>query len=324
MSQNTEPRKVAARRLGCYSLGVNDLLQKLLTLPTQTSPNEINEWWPWLLVQWRSCGSLFEKAALGGIYTDRLGFAFAGGYQAALRALFSTLPDEQLAALCATESMGAHPKAIQTKLSVSDEQRRLNGHKTFVTLADHAKVLFVVATTGERLVVVQINADAPGVQVTPMPPFSFVPEISHAEASFTEVALTEAQLLPGDGYDLYLKPFRTIEDIFVHTAFLGHLLGVARKYQWPHASMEDILALLLSLEPLTKMNPSAPETHLALSGVIRNTKRLAKELDPLWESCPEEVRARWQRDQRLLQVAEKVRQQRTESAWKKMLLLTKL
>jgi acyl-CoA dehydrogenase len=303
---------------------VNALLQKLFTLPIQTAPNEINDWWPWLLLQWQTCGSLFEKAALGGIYANTLGFAFAAGYQAALRALFSTLPDDQLAALCATESMGAHPKAIQTKLSFSDQRRLLNGHKTFVTLADHAKILFVVATTGERLVVVQVNADAPGVQITPMPPFSFVPEISHAEASFTEVTLTEAQLLPGDGYDLYLKPFRTIEDIFVHTAILGHLFGVARKYQWPHASMEDILALLSSLNSLTTMTPSAPETHLALSGVIRKTKSLVQELEPLWESCPEEIRTRWQRDQRLLQIAERVRQQRTESAWKKMLLLTKL
>jgi acyl-CoA dehydrogenase len=318
------PLKVATPQVECYSDRVNSLLQKLLTLPVQTAPNEINEWWPWLLSQWRSCDSLFEKAALGGIYAETLGLAFAASYQAALRSLFSTLPDDKLAALCATEAMGAHPKAIQTKLSVLEKQHLLSGHKTFVTLADHAKILFVVATTGEHLVVVQVTADAPGVQIIPMPPFSFVPEISHAEATFTEVALHEANLLPGDGYDLYLKPFRTIEDIFVHTACLGYLLRVARKYQWPGSAIEDILSLLLALAPLSTMIPSAPETHLVLAGVIRSTKRLIIELEPLWERCPEETRTGWQRDKKLLQVAERVRQQRTESAWKKMLLLTKL
>jgi acyl-CoA dehydrogenase len=312
---------VAARQVCCYSWVVKTLLQKLFTPQNQPTPTEITAWWPWLLGQWRSCDSLFEKAALGGVYADTLGFAFAAGYQAALRALFPTLPDAALAALCATESSGAHPKAIQCRLS---DDRLLSGHKTFVTLAEHAEVLFVVATTGARLVVVQVHASAPGVQITPMPPFPFVPEVTHAEATFTEVALTEAQVLPGDGYDLYLKPFRTIEDIFVHTAALAHLFGVARKYQWPASSVEDILSLLLSLEPLSTMSFTAPETHLALSGVIRSAKRLVVELEPLWERCPEDLKARWQRDQKLLQVAERVRLQRTESAWKKMLLLTKL
>jgi acyl-CoA dehydrogenase len=300
---------------------VNALLHQLFSLPLETSPNHLKEWWPWVLSQWASCDSLFEKAVLGGASTDYLGFAFAAGYHAALRSLFPALPEDQIAALCATEALGVHPKAIQTTLS--NPPRLLSGQKTFTTLADHAKILFVVANTDGRLVVVRVNADAPGVKITPLPLFPFVPEISHAEVLFTEVPIEENQVLPGDGYDTYLKPFRTIEDIFVHAAALGHIFGVARKYKWPEAAIEDIIALLLSLQSLTTMAPLALETHLALSGVIRASRKLLKELEPNWERCPEEIKARWQRDQKLLQVAEKVRQQRTESAWKKM-LLTKL
>ena len=43
----------------------------------------------------------------------------------------------------------------------------------------------------------------------------------------------EADLLPGDGYDIYLKPFRTIEDIHVHAALIGYLVGVARRLEAP-------------------------------------------------------------------------------------------
>ena len=40
---------------------------------------------------------------------------------------------------------------------------------------------------------------------------AFVPEISHAEVELDRVKVSDADVLPGDGYDDYLKPFRTIE-----------------------------------------------------------------------------------------------------------------
>src|SRR5690348_2628168 len=59
-----------------------------------------------------------ERAILGGAAADRLAWAFAAGYAAALRGLVSEadLPEGDLAALAATEQGGAHPRAIATEL----------------------------------------------------------------------------------------------------------------------------------------------------------------------------------------------------------------
>ncbi len=53
-------------------------------------------------------GDPLEAAVRGGARADRVGYAFAAGYQAALRALFPLAPG-QLGSLCATEAHGAHP-----------------------------------------------------------------------------------------------------------------------------------------------------------------------------------------------------------------------
>src|SRR4051794_33017827 len=75
-------------------------------------------------------GTTVERAVIGGARADRLGYAFAIGYSAALEALVG----EGDAALCVTEDGGNHPKAIQTRLV----DGRVTGSKRWATLADHA------------------------------------------------------------------------------------------------------------------------------------------------------------------------------------------
>ena len=63
----------------------------------------------------------FDQALLGGFAADRLGYAFASGYQAALRALVPDLPPDRVASLCVTERGGASPRAITTLLTARAE-----------------------------------------------------------------------------------------------------------------------------------------------------------------------------------------------------------
>ncbi len=88
-------------------------------------------------------GSSGERARAGGRASDRLGFAFASGYQAAAERMFGA---GRKTALCATEAGGNHPRRIQTTLL----DGRVTGEKTFVTLGTHADRLAVVARVGER------------------------------------------------------------------------------------------------------------------------------------------------------------------------------
>src|SRR5262245_7801337 len=80
-----------------------------------------------------------QRALWSGFEADRLGYAFAGGYHAALGRLVdhARLPEAKIS-LAATESGGAHPRAIETRLDGVGAELRLRGEKTFATLASVA------------------------------------------------------------------------------------------------------------------------------------------------------------------------------------------
>jgi hypothetical protein len=254
-------------------------------------------------------------AARGGAAADRLGFAFAAGYQAALRAL---VPDLRgIASLLATEDGGAHPSAIRTRL----DGGRVVGRKRFATQGLEADTLLVVASIGEdagrnRLRVVRIPADRAGVTRTPLPDTPFCPEVHHAEVAL-DVAVAPDEVLPGDGYDDALKPFRTLEDVHVHAAALGFLLGTALRFGWPREAAERLLAQIVPA-PALAAAPRAPAMHVALAGWLASTRRLVDELAPEWARVDADWRARWERDRPLFAVAEKARALRTRAAWERV------
>ncbi len=251
-------------------------------------------------------------AARGGAAADRLGFAFAAGYQAALRALVPGLTG--IASLLATEEGGAHPAAIRTRLAAG----RLVGRKRFATQGLEAETLLVVASIGEeagrnRLRVARVPADRAGVARTALPDTPFCPEIHHAEVVL-DVDVAADEILPGDGYDDALKPFRTIEDVHVHAAALGFVLGTALKFGWPREAAERLLAHIAAA-PLLAAAPRAPATHVALAGWLAGGRKLLDELAPLWGGVDADWRARWERDRPLFAIAEKARALRTRAAW---------
>jgi alkylation response protein AidB-like acyl-CoA dehydrogenase len=299
-----------------------DALLRFVLDPARVPPavDDLRSWWDATATDRAAWTDPFDRAFAGGACADRLGFAFAGGYAEALRALVPELPPGSISALCATEEAGVHPRAIRTRLAPAGPGRyELSGRKKWATVASAASSLLVVASTGEdagrnRLRVVRVRADAPGVQLHPSTT-PFVPEIPHAEVELTGVVATDADVLPGDGYDAYLKPFRTIEDVHVHAALAGYLIGVARRRGFPRDLEERLLVLAVAARSLAHADPRAATTHAALAGVLDLAHRLVGELEALWSAAPDAEWSRWQRDRPLLRVAAGARAARRDRAW---------
>lgn len=295
---------------------MSSLLRALCTAPIAPPVATLADWWSATRAVREQFPSPIERAAASGLHADRLAWAFASGYQAALGALFPALGRHDTAALCATESAGARPRDIQTAL----EDGRLSGAKQWATAASLASALFVVARTGTSadgrpaLRVVRVSPAAPGVVVTPLGDLPFVPELPHASLTFTGVGVAEADVLPGDGYTQYLRPFRTVEDLHVHAALLGYLVGVARRCSWPGEFHEALLAHVATCVALANEPADAAPTHLALGGFLAASRRTLEACAPHLTGLPPAERARWERDQPLLLVAERARKARLERA----------
>lgn len=305
---------------------MDELLRFLLTeSPTPAPLASVSDWWA-QHSRWASRFPLPVDAAFaGGFVADRLGYAFASGYHSALRSLFPQLPREHRYALCVTEAGGGHPAAMHTRLTGSGEgPLRLEGSKAFVTLGTFADELLVVATEGQddqgrnRLRLVRLDARRPGLTLTELPPPPFVPEVPHAELRLDGVAVAPEDVLPGDGYVRYVKPFRTVEDCHVFAAVIGWLLQVARRSGWPDEVREELLALAVTMRGLAQAEPASPAVHLALAGAIDLFRRRVDGLGALWEQVDGPTRERWERDRLLLNVAGKVRAKRREAARQKL------
>jgi alkylation response protein AidB-like acyl-CoA dehydrogenase len=281
------------------------------------------------LVMWRLAtdsarggfATTIDRALVGGAHADRLGFAFAAGYAEALRALVPSATD--VMALCATEDGGNQPRAIKTTLTRRDGVHVITGKKKWATGASAAASLLVVASAGSAdagrnlLRVVKVSTAAPGVRITPtIAPF--VPEIPHAEVELDHVPVADADILPGDGYDDYLKPFRTVEDVHVHAALAAYLIGVARRRGW-HDLVERWLAVALAARSVALIDAKAPTTHVALAGVLTLATREVEEIEARWRAQVDDPEhARWQRDRPLLQVAMAARTARRDRAWQQL------
>jgi hypothetical protein len=296
-----------------------DILRRLFA-QRPPAADSLAAWWQ-TTREVREQGTTVDRALVGGACADRLGFAFAAGYGEALRALVPGLAG--VTALCITEDKGNHPRAIETSLrETAPGAFELTGHKKWATVGSLASTLLVAACTGvdagvHRLRMVRVAAGAPGVRVVPMTS-PFVPEIPHAEIHLERVAVAAADLLPGDGYTDYIKPFRTVEDIHVHAALLGYLIGVARRHALPHDTLEPLLALALTTRELAAGDRESPELHVALSGTLALVATQVDSVEQHWSALGGDEWQRWQRDRVLLSVASSARAARRDKAWSRL------
>lgn len=266
----------------------------------------IAEWWASTAEIRRANPHSIDRAIALGRRADRFGAAFFGGYTSAITALDQSITG--IGALCATEEGGGHPRAIQTTLA----DGLLNGTKHFVSGGTLATDLLVVAKIGERdgrpeLKVARIKANASGVKLEDGLVLDFVPEIPHGAVTFSNARVDA--VLEGDGYERYLKPFRTIEDLHVFGALAACLVANGA----PQTTAERLEATLAAIRHLARQSPSSPETHIALAGVLALARETIAAMD--LSGFSEEFRTRFERDKPLLKIAEKVREQRRAKAW---------
>lgn len=262
----------------------------------------------------------FEAAVAGGFHADRLAYAFASGYVAALEHLLPELGGAP-AALCVTEKAGNRPRDVETTLTPEGDAFRLSGEKTFVTLGAAAEQLVVIARDTSQvgriaLVAVRIPRSRVGVSLETRELTPFVPEIPHSKATFASVRVTPEERLAGDGYLNVVKPFRTVEDIHVYAAILGLLVRYGRLAMWPHGVVERLVSTVVTLSGIAALPPLAATTHIALAGVLETTGRfLDGELPALAQQLDETARDRLFRDAGLFGVASQARAQRRVTAW---------
>jgi hypothetical protein len=253
----------------------------------------------------------FELAVVGARMMATPGLAFLVGYQAALRMLWPSAP-LSLGALCATEQRSLRVADMQTRL----HDLRLSGRKDFVTAGDAADWLLIAARSeqqGEapRLSLAVVYPDEPGVQVEKLPPIPLMPDISHGRL-FLDNALCE--LLAGDGWDAYVKPFRTLEDIYVLSAMTAWLYGVGQDSDWPQALQLRLLALLAGCAEVSRHPPVSPAGHVLLGGLFAQFEGLKGEINAALADGPPQWAAMWQRDQAVMDLAAGARGKRLAKA----------
>jgi acyl-CoA dehydrogenase len=299
----------------------------LLAPPPARTINDVADWWQvWQSIHSGNPGAA-ALAIAGGFAADRVGWAFACGYQAALRALVPDLSSDTLVVFCVTEAEGNRPRHIRTTIVPQpDGTLRIDGAKRWTTLGPASTLLLIVGALpvpdgADRPVlrVARVPTPTPGLVLQPMPPTRFVPEVPHAQVLMHDVRVSAGALLPNDGYDAYVKPFRTIEDLHVTLAVLAYLLREGRVRHWPAAFNEQLVAALALLSHLAGEDARSAATHIALAGALRIAHRLCAEASPLWAAAGDDPAAgRWQRDAALFEVAGSAREQRAERAWQRL------
>jgi hypothetical protein len=253
----------------------------------------------------------FELAVRGGRLMATPGLAFLVGYQAALRMLWPSAPPS-LGALCATEQRSLRPADMQTRI----DDLRLSGHKDFVTAGDAADWLLIAArceAPGEppRLNLAVVYPGEPGVRLEKLPAIPLMPDISHGRL-FLDNALCE--LLAGDGWDAYVKPFRTLEDIYVLSAMNAWLYGVGQDCDWPQSLQLRLLALLAGCAEVSRQSPGSNAGHVLLGGLFAQFDSLKSELNDAFNDGPAQWAELWERDRAVLDLATGARAKRLAKA----------
>lgn len=304
---------------------MNSAIELCLSAPAAPQPcDSVAQWWPRHQAEALRWPRPIDTAIACGFAADRAAWAFASGYQASLRALLPDLPADRVAAFCVTEETGNRPKDIRT--AIADDGAggiTLTGGKRWTTLGPESGMLIVAGTTAAEgrpaIRVARVPADAPGVRIEPMPPTRFVPEIEHAQVRLDGVRLPASALLEGDGYDRYVKPFRTIEDTHVTAAVLAYLVREARHQGWPRDWIARAAAVLAALERVADQPPADAAAHLVLAGALDLNRRLVAETDPWWSTDASDLAAqRWRRDVALFGVASTARELRAARAWERL------
>ena len=269
----------------------------------------LEDWYAHLLARLGGAPLPFELALVGGLQAATPGLAFLAGYQAALRVLWPAAP-WTAGALCVTENRSTRPADMSTRIY----GLYISGSKDFVTAGDCADWLLVAAREEQadeapRLALGVVRQGAPGVRIEALPALPLMPDIGHARLHLEQA---HGERLAGDGWDDYVKPFRTLEDVHVLAAIGAWQFGIGRECGWPDALLLRLQALLAGCAEVARQSPNAPTSHLLLAGLFAEQQALAGELHAAFATGPAHWAELWQRDQGVLRIAEAARSKRLE------------
>jgi acyl-CoA dehydrogenase len=300
-----------------------DLVALLLARPeTRPVHGTAADWLP----AWRGMQSEhgasgpFAATVAAALRADRLAWAFFSGYQGAIQATLGAQPGSA-GAFCVNET-GRKITEIASTLAPDGDALLLHGSKSWALAGvDHLHVLARradgPASGAGSLVVVRVPAEAPGVEWLSSQPQGMVPELPHSALRFDAVRVSAADVLPGDGYADYAKPFRTREDVFVTGSVLAYLLAEAEVGAWTAHWRERAIAAIALLDGCSLLAADAPDAIIAVAGALSLAGDVIGAAEQLWTPQQQEARERWLRDRTLLAIGNEARRQRSVQAWKK-------
>lgn len=271
----------------------------------------------------------FQAALITCSQLDRPWLVYAVALQAALRRLIDDrgaapagLGAGDILCFCASESGGNHPRAIETTIEKGPGGgSTMRGVKRWATLAPAADGLLVIASVHRdeernHLRAVMLPADAPGLYVEDMT----IPgakgstlHLPNGLVQIEDVAIHDDMMLPGDGYADYLKPFRTLEDLFGSASRAAAMLGLARRHAAPESVVERIVGILGSLQAVATA-PHRPASQLVIGAA---EAALDEQLAVLVTSLPEAL-ASWWNASAEVQVAASAKARRRSTALQRL------
>jgi acyl-CoA dehydrogenase len=229
-----------------------------------------------------------------------IGQAFSVGYRGALQCLLPRLDSSKWAAFCVSEASGASPKHLTSRVSATGV---LTGSKSFVSMADAAEQLIVVAVSGingdrPKLKAVLVNLPNNNVKQILMPPMNMMPDVRHGGIQL-EGAVGE--ILPGDGHDDYNKRFRTIEDTYLLAAFVALILSKTVRYKLNDEIIDNCVLILSSLIKLDL--EQSPWNTFQLSAAYKMALSVISMFETEFSILPEVFKSDWQRDKKIFNIS---------------------
>lgn len=251
---------------------------------------------------------------------ERRSAASIAGHQAAIRRLFPATPPDAICAFCISEDRGPHPKYINTSLVESPSGLRLNGTKRWGSVAPDADLLYVAASIGREgdrndLRMIALPADRPGVTLDLEPYVDYGPEMRIADITFDDVQVHPGEVIQGDAYVNYIKPFRLIEDVYNTVGTQVAMFRLGTEYGWEDERLETLAALISQAAAVSSTDMASPEAILLLTAYLRSSGEFWAKTWQSWPDAPAEVIAKWSPDRSLLGVAERARETRRQTAW---------
>lgn len=241
-----------------------------------------------------------------GLRCNNMSQAFSLAYRCALQSLLPQLATNKWAAMCVTETSGNHPKHIESQLG----DRGVNGQKSFVTMATLAQQLLVIVKQGEendrpKLKAVLIDSDQAGVELVQFPPLGMLKEVPHGKVTFKNA---NADVLSGDGYSKYSKPFRTLEDTFAALVASSFILSMAKRFNLNYVVIQKALGVISQLVSL----PLLPNSwlHLQVDESLKAFTNLIELFEAHFSFLPDAIKEEWLADKKIFSIAHSARENR--------------